>query len=118
MEINRRGCTRFVLLTKRYAFKFPNFWDEYRLGLKGLLANLSESQFSSNPLPGFCPVLFSLPFGLLVVMPRLQILTDDEFLSLDFEKWRDRGDYVICAEAKSDSLGWLGGEVVAVDYGN
>jgi hypothetical protein len=115
-EINRVGCTRIVFLTRKYAFKIPNV-TEYRLLLHGLLANLQECTFSAAQWPELCPVLFSLPLGLLVVMPRVRILTDEEFLAIDIERWIDRGEYVVPVEAKSNSFGWLNGNLVAVDYG-
>jgi hypothetical protein len=117
MEIDRTGCTRVVLLIGRFAVKFPCI-DEWRRFLQGLLANMNEVLWSRANLDGFAPVLWSLPGGFCLVMKRAQILTDEEFLSLDFEAWRDRGDYIIPAEAKSNSLGWIDGKVVAIDYGN
>lgn len=45
-------------------------------------------------------------------------MTDEEFLELDMEQWLDRGDYLIPAELKSDSFGYLDGKLVAIDYGN
>lgn len=119
MTIDRTGCARVVLLTRRYAIKVPNFFD-WRLFLHGLLANMQERNWSQTGWSKFCPVLFSLRGGWLVVMPRVTLLTDAEFIALDFEAWRDdteNGYYVPC-EGKSNSLGWYQGRVVAIDYGN
>jgi hypothetical protein len=117
MEINRQGCTRIVILTKRYAFKIPNI-EEYRLFLQGLLANMQEVVFSSAKYEGFCPVIFYLQFGLLIVMPRVKVLTDEEFQKFDYETFRERYDYEIPSERKASSFGWLNDEIVAIDYGN
>jgi hypothetical protein len=117
MEINRTGCTRIVFLVGRYAIKLPCA-QEWRLFLQGLLANMAEVCWSKAGLEGFAPVLWHLPGGFGLVMRRARELTDEEFQSLDFEAWRDRGDYIIPAEAKSNSLGWIDGEIVAIDYGN
>lgn len=61
------GSTRAVLVTKRYAFKFPRLksWDYF---FKGLGANQKERLHSKHAPSYFVPVLFSIP-GLLVVMP-------------------------------------------------
>lgn len=117
IEINRQGCTRIVLLTKRYAFKIPNV-VEYRLMLYGLLANLQERQFSRARWPELCPVLFALPLGLLVVMPRVRIFTREEYLAFDLDTFREKENYKVPVEGKMDSFGWYQGCPVAVDYGN
>lgn len=114
------GTTRTVFLIGSWAIKFPAT-VEWRLFLLGLLANMQEAKFSRCGWPELCPVLFSLPGGWLVVMRRARVLTDAEFLDLDEAVMRDfinRPDYVVPAEIKSDSFGWLNGQLVAVDYGN
>lgn len=61
------GSTRAVLVTKRYAFKFPRLrnWDQF---FRGLSANQKERLHWKEAPDYFVPVLFSIP-GLLVVMP-------------------------------------------------
>ena len=119
MRLNRNGATREVLLIGPYAIKIPSL-REWRLFLHGLLANMQEKNISrlTNHVEGFCPVLFSLPGGLLVVMPRVRVMTDEEYEKFDYESLVDHPDYRIPAEDKSDSFGWLNGQVVAIDYGN
>lgn len=116
LEINRKGCTRIVLLTTHYAVKIPNISD-YRMMLYGLLANMQEARFSKTGFQELCPVLFSLPLGLLVVMPRVRMFTDEEFLRFDLDGFRVKQDYSIPVESKADSFGWLDGKPVALDYG-
>ncbi len=123
MEIKRTGVTRVVILTKHYAFKIPNFcesWgDKWRLFLHGLLANMQERRlWQVGRYPELCPVIFYIPLGFLVVMPRVPELTDDEFYALDFETLVNRPDYYVPAEPKPNSWGWLNGYPVAIDYGN
>lgn len=112
-----RGTTRNVLLIGRWAVKVPSI-TEWRLFLLGLLANMQEARFSRCGWQELCPVVFSIPSGLLIVMHRAEPITRDEFFAIDVELWRDRGEYIIPVEAKLDSFGRLNGRVVAVDYGS
>lgn len=119
MRVDRTGASRIVILTRRYAIKIPNFRDDWpRLFCRGICANMQEVNFAITGWPELCPVLFSLPWGLLLVMPRLRLLTDDEFVEHIPEGWTDRGDYVIPVEMKSNSFGWLDQRPVAIDYGD
>lgn len=113
------GSTRTVWLIGRFAFKVPVF-VEWRLFLSGLLANMQERQFGSCGYKGIAPVVFALPLGALVVMQRARVMTLKEFYEsdFDFKVFTDREDYVIPAEAKPDSFGWINGQVFCIDYGN
>ena len=116
MQIITTGATRLVLLTKRYAFKLPTIFSYTRF-LHGLLANMQEVEWSKPRYPQLCPVIFSLPLGLLVVMPRCQPLTE-QYNSLDVDSWINLEDCVLPVEPKQDSFGVLNGQIVAVDYGS
>lgn len=118
MKIDRTGCTRIVILWRGYAIKIPNVADGLRLYLKGRLANMQEVAFSKAGWPELCPVLFSLPGGYLLVMPRVRLMSDEEFMHFDAESWVEREDYRVPVERKSNSFGWLNGRLVAIDYGN
>jgi hypothetical protein len=117
------GCTRFVILTKRWAIKVPNFKYGWKAFLEGLLANMQERHFWKIKfgVPKICPVVFSLPLGFLVVMPKCQALdrplTDDELKEFFAVPWGD-SDVNIPIEDKPESFGWLDGRLVAIDYGN
>ena len=112
-----RGTTRNVILIGSAAIKIPSF-IEWRLFLLVLLANMQERQFWKARWPELCPVVFSLPGGWLNIMKRAKPLTREEFERLDLESWVDRDDYVVPAEIKMDSFGWLDGRLVTIDYGN
>jgi hypothetical protein len=73
MEINRRGANRFVILTRRYAFKFPNILGGWFQACWGMIDNMQERRAQGQQ--GICPLLWSLPGGLLNVMPRARELT-------------------------------------------
>ena len=79
---------------------------------------MHEVTFSKTGWPEFCPVLFHLLFGILVIMPRVRVMTDDEFDCFNYPEFIHQNDYYVPVEAKADSFGWLDGKVVAIDYGN
>lgn len=119
MEL-KHGTTRKVLLAGRYAFKVPN-WEEYRLFLHGLLANMQETRFNRgltqppSTRQMMCPVLFALWGGWLVVMPRCEPIARNSFFRLKYKRFTDRG---IPVEHKLDSYGRLDGKIIAIDYGS
>ncbi|QSA96603.1 hypothetical protein [Methylococcus sp. EFPC2] len=110
------GATRAVLLVGRMAIKVPRL-STWRTFLNGLLANMQEREFWRTRWAELCPVLFSLPGGWLVVMPRAKPLTDADWCAFDTEEFIERSDGVIPVEEKQDSFGWLNGRIVAIDYG-
>lgn len=142
------GATRVVILVGRWAVKFPQVRYGWRNFLFGLLANMQERTFARAGWPELCPVVCSLPGGWLVVMPRcdpVSGLTDARYAEMTdipgccehtddvhfpgggcalcpidaYNHDYDTG-YVVPAENKDDSFGWLGGDagrLVAVDYG-
>ena len=114
-----QGATRTVFLTRRYALKVPRL-IEWRLFLYGLLANMQERKFWRHLRhEKLCPVLWSVPGGWLVVMPRVVSLTCEEFADVDHATFVQLDDIgVIPVEDKQDSFGWYEGRMVAVDYGS
>jgi len=53
---------------------------------------MQEREFSAERWPQLCPVIFSLPGGFLVVMPRARPLTDAEWAAFDYRAFVTRGD--------------------------
>lgn len=117
-EWNRQGITREVFLTRRYAIKIPKLIYGWHKFLCGLLANMQEAAFGTTNWPELCPVVFSIPGGWLLVMLRVEMLTDAEWATFDVRAFCERGDRTIPAEFKRDSFGRLDGRIVAIDYGN
>ena len=120
------GTTRIVILTSRWAIKLPAL-TEWRLLLLGLLGNMQETRFSKAKWPQLCPVRFALPGGFLVLMPRADQLSREQFSAfsaLDYAEWIKggeplaKGEWIIPVENKLDSFGVLDGRIVAVDYGS
>lgn len=112
----RWGATRVVFLVGRYAVKLPRP-TAWRTFLNGLLANMQEREFSRTGWPELCPVIWSVPGGWLLVMPRCQPMSDAEWCDFEPESFTENAEYHIPVEPKQDSFGLLAGRVVAVDYG-
>jgi hypothetical protein len=110
------GSTRTVLLIGKYAVKIPAMvsWKHF---LNGLLGNIQESEFNTLNHPKLCPVLFALPLGFLIVMPRCENVSREVFYSLDFKRFVKERNLLLPVEDKLSSFGMLNGKVVAVDYG-
>lgn len=112
------GTKRTVLFWRNYALKFPSF-RHWRCFLCGMLANDSERLIWEHGEHRnlLCPVLFSLPFGLLNIMPKCEILTCEQF---DDNAARLKEILIIlnvdCSEHKPDSFGYYQNRIVCVDY--
>lgn len=119
------GIMRTVYLTRRYAIKIPSPRFGWRMFIRGLSANLGEREYwrrwegdtsfvvEDRTYSGMlCPVLWSSWGGWVIVMPRVEILTEEEYRE-------DVGGPVLTAfhDSKADNFGWLDGRVVCVDYG-
>ncbi|HEY0131642.1 MAG TPA: hypothetical protein VGB57_09570 [Allosphingosinicella sp.] len=90
--------------------KLPSMrcWRDF---LFGLLNNMNETAWHHEDR-AFCPVLWSAPLGLAVVMPRAAMLGPGEFYDVAPKLPALPG-----VERKASSWGRLNGELVAVDYG-
>lgn len=120
------GVTRTVILTKRWAIKVPCLVYGWKYFLYGFLANMQEHDWSGFD-ERLCPIRYAAPGGLFVVMPRCQMLTDQEFLDLVHDGWarivdEETGTELpysreLPVELKTCSFGKLNGRIVAVDYG-
>ena len=120
------GVTRLVILTKRWAIKVPTVMYGWKFFLYGFLANMQERDWAGFD-ERLCPVQYAATGGLFIVMLRCRILTDDEFIEHVHDDWtrmhdKDTGlplpySADLPVELKSSSFGWLGGKIVAVDYG-
>jgi len=104
------GRNRLVIVTRRHALKLPSLrsWRDF---LFGLLNNLNEAAWHREH-PLYCPVIWSAPLGLLLVMPRARILDPGEFEDIEWVCPELPG-----VERKASSWGWLGNKIVAVDFG-
>jgi len=116
------GVTRLVILTKHWAIKFPTPMYGWKFFLYGFLANMQEREWAGFD-KRLCPVLRSSKYGIFVIMPRCQPLTDDEFTDRIHDGWLRLSEEAtnesveLPVELKTCSFGWLNGKIVAIDYG-
>lgn len=114
---HKYGSTRHVFLIKRYVIKFPQTWS-WKHFLLGLLANLGEVVFykAFKSDKRFCPIIWWLPGGFLLVMKRAEPLSREEFYQLDYKEFIKLDGGKIPVENKLSSFGKMDGDIVAIDY--
>ncbi|WP_261168928.1 hypothetical protein [Serratia ficaria] len=119
----KKGATRIVFLIGKYVFKIPRFYS-WRHFLNGLLSNMQEVEFSTLNDELLVPILFYLPLGLCVVMPRCKVYQPGSLsAAIVLAAWERRARLGDChdysmVERKHDSIGIYRGRFVAVDYGS
>lgn len=119
----KKGASRTVICTKRFAFKFPTT-RSYTSFLYGLIANVCEGnnyryavKWDIFPKEKLCPVVFRFPMGLMNVMRKAHPLNEKQFQNLNFDSFvYINKNAIIPVEHKVDSFGVLDGKIVAVDY--
>lgn len=119
MRLIRTGVTRWVIVTRRHAIKFPSLYS-WRHFLQGILANDQEVHWWRElKHEKLCPVLFTSLGRFVIVMPRVRVLTHEEFNSEEAKKFVVVDDnWTLPVEIKHDSFGVLNGKLVAIDYGS
>lgn len=121
IAINRRGITRTVILTRRWAIKVPTIRGLGSPDIKGMriasfcrgvLANRSELEWSS--VGGVNPVVWSLR-GLVNVYRRADRVPDGTYLE-DEDYVGLTEDWVPIGDRKPENIGVVNGRVVWIDY--
>lgn len=118
IEWMRTGATRYVFLIGNFAIKIPRF-SSWECFLQGLICNLQEICFSKCDWPKVCPVIFHLPLGILLIMPRCEPISQEywDVIAPNISAWMSGENYCIPVEHKQNSFGWLNKQLVALDYG-
>lgn len=116
------GASRLVIICYKWAIKVPNprSYISFLAGLRANWIEVRNYKFAKEgvfPIKKFCPILFNLPLGALIVMKKAKILTDQEFDLFDCKNFCDLDGYLLPVEHKPDSFGFLGEQIVAVDFG-
>lgn len=119
MKVIKTGTTRLVIIAFNFVFKIPSP-RSYKSFLLGLMCNIQEKEFSAieEMRHKVCPVLFYFPLGLFIVMPKARVLIKGELSRSYLQNFCENDDYIIPAEPKHDSFGYLNGNLVAIDYGS
>jgi len=107
------GMNRIVFVGKRFVMKFPKPETQQSF-VRGMLNNLLEThRYTATQSHTLAPVIFSLPFGLMIVMrkasPLDRRLTDEEL---------DCIPYSNIDNDKGENAGILNGRIVLFDYGD
>lgn len=124
MKLIKSGGTRWVILTRRYAIKFPipTTWKRF---VQGMLSNLTEGQWKDYQNKFLCPIKYSNRFGLIVVMQRAKPVNHDGLFWVELERLyaqssnepgaiaRDFFEY----DAYPKNFGYINGQLVKIDYG-
>lgn len=119
MKVNKTGGTRIVIITKRYAIKFPRF-NSWMAFVQGMLSNMTEGQWKDYPDKHLCPIHYSNRFGLIVVMARAKEIENEGLFWCELESLyhscslnRDFYEY----DAFPKNFGYYNGRLVKIDYG-
>ncbi len=111
----RRGVTRTVFLTKKYAIKVPRRYKckghKAWTFVRGWSANMSESDWSGYEQGGHCPVIKTFLWNLINVYPRCQVATEAEV-----DEHYPKMLFKTPADTKATNFGWYKGEFVWLDY--
>lgn len=109
MRLVRTGITRGVLVTRRYAIKFPRIRYGWKKFIEGINCNLSENEvWNVTRSEYLCPVLFHWA-GFILVMPKVEILKkEEEIPSIHLS---EPG-----SDPSSNNYGVHNGKIVCIDY--
>lgn len=130
MVLKKNGITRLVILTKKYAIKFPRFDYGWRLFIEGIRANLNEREFwkianipdneLTKALSHICPILWCSWGAWLLIMPRVEPLSELDLPEQD-GLYQTREAFLVLerlvGDHKDDNYGIYNGRVVMFDYG-
>lgn len=120
----KTGITRIVILTDKYAIKFPRVDYGWRLFIEGIRANLNEREFYdiaripenelTKALPHICPILWASLGAWIIVMPKCDPLLFDDLKTREAFLVLEK----LVGDHKDDNYGILDGKVVMFDYGS
>jgi hypothetical protein len=112
----RWGSARMAILTKCYAIKIPRI----DMGAEGFRSNSREHRkWAESSAAHLCPILSTLPFGMVIIMPRARPLTDSEFAELSAEYVAEAGQWSpprLAGDFKRENFGFYDGKIVRIDY--
>jgi hypothetical protein len=105
-----------VILTKYYAIKIPRI----DMGAEGFRSNSREHRkWAESRGAHLCPIVITLPFGMVIIMPRARALTDPEFAELSAAYVAEAGQWSpprLAGDFKRENFGFHEGTIVRIDY--
>ena len=125
MRLIKSGGTRWVLLTRKYAIKFP-IPKTWRTFVQGMLSNMTEGQWKGFNNKHLCPIAYSNRFGHMIVMHKAEPVVDEKLFIRDLQKLYDEVDSdenrtLDCDffeyDAFPKNFGYYKGTLVKIDYG-
>lgn len=122
-----KGFTRMVIVIGPWAIKMPllpllqkkiassryRWWRRWFWGVEGNRTEARVWKESQGQAHDLCPVLWSGFWGLILVMPRCQILTDEQW---ELEDLNNEVAFSFYTDNQPYNFGYLDGRVVQVDY--
>lgn len=117
----KHGATRTVYIFKNVVIKIPTT-KEYRLFLRGLLANIQEGTFSKTH-KDLANVLYHNKLGLFLIMERADVISNNidwkDFENVLIEKYKDDPmKEFLLSDFKPSNWGYVKKNLVKIDYGN
>lgn len=120
MEIDRKGCTRIVLIFKNFVVKLPSMYC-FESFLEGILSNIREYKFKDSPADfNLAPILFRLT-PLILVMKKCEPVVDIDKYFNDLDKLCKDGGLptnFYLSDAKPENYGYMKGKLLKIDYGD
>ena len=103
------------MVFNKIVVKFPNPFYCFEWFIKGFKGNIQEVKLSKTN-KYLCPIIFSFPFGLFLIMKKARQLSDSCF-DIDLPCFMKKYN-ITTAENKMESFGLLNNKLVCIDYEN
>ena len=119
LKLDLKGCTRTVLLTKKYAFKIPTF-KSYKLFISGIQANLEEKVWTTLGIKCINSSYYCNRFGFLVIQKRVRQVNHRGLFWVEQKRLRVLSEYpeIHKVDVKPENYGYNElNQLVKIDIG-
>ena len=119
IEIDRKGVTRTVILTKHLAIKIPTFVS-FKLFLNGWLANIQESTFGDVGFDCLAPVKASFFKDLILIQQRIKPVRHRGLFWVEYKRLliQSKVKYLHESDVKPENYGYANCKLMRLDYGS
>lgn len=122
ISINRKGATRIVILTNKYALKIPNIRDGYKFFIMGILCNIQEWIMGNGDwCKDINPTIYHNRLGLLNIQPRLRPVRHRGLFWVEYKRMLTLTQFkdFISSDVKPENFGYTKGmKLLKLDYGS